>query len=279
MKINKTIKNIMESVSRDDCPGMAAEMAFNFTLSLFPFLISAIAIFGIFGTQSLINKILISLKSFAPAGVLELIENTLKGMIHPSSGGLFTISFITGLFIASNAIYALIKVLNKAYGVPETRPYWRVRLISILIILIFILAVLFVTNVVIMGNVIIAFLHSHFHFHDSLVNALIVAKWPVAFLTLSIIGFIIYYFMPNITTNLKSRLYGSVPGVIFFTVAWILVSRIFGFYVENISVFNKVYGTLGAFIVLLLWFYYTSLVILVGGEINSEFYRQIKNRK
>ncbi len=278
MKFIKTIKNIIDSSAKDDCPGLAAEMAFNLVLSIFPFLISATAIFGMVGTPNAINKILNSMRNIAPLGALDVIKNSLKGVINDSPGNLFIIGLIAGIFIASNAISVLMKVLNKAYGVPETRSFFHLRGISILVILIFIFAVLFVTNAIIMGNVILEFLHIQFSFSDPFIGIISFARWPLTVLTVGTIGFIIYYFMPNITADFKIRFLSAVPGTVFFTTTWLLVSRLFGFYVENFGQYNKIYGTLGVFIVLLLWLYYTSLIILIGGEINSEIYRQIKTR-
>jgi len=278
MKIKRTIKNIFNSTLKDDCLGMAAEMAFNFVLSIFPFLISATAIFGMIGTPDIINKILNALRNIAPYNVLDIIENTLKEIIHPSSGGLFVLGLITGLIASSNAVYILMKGLDKVYSVPETRSYWKLRGISLLAICIFIFAVFFVTNVIIMGNIILSFLHIQFSFPDVFINVIALAKWPITFLIISIIGFIIYYFMPNLTSDFKSRYLSSIPGTIFFTITWLLASRLFGLYVENFGTYNKVYGTLGAFVILLLWLYYSSLILLIGGEINSEVYRQIKSK-
>jgi len=96
---------------------------------------------------------------------------------------------------------------------------------------------------------------------------------------LFIIGFILYYFIPNISTGIKNRILSSIPGTLFFTVVWLAMSRLFGLYVENFAGYNKVYGTFGAVIILLLWLYYTSFIVLIGGEINSEIYRQVKTRE
>ncbi len=71
----------------------------------------------------------------------------------------------------------------------------------------------------------------------------------------------------------------ALPGTLFFTLAWMGMSRLFGLYIENLGQFNKVYGTLGTMVILLLWLYYTALVVLLGGEVNSEFYRQIKTKE
>ncbi len=278
MNLIKTIKNITNSTLKDDCPGMAAEMAFNFILSLFPFFISITAVFGLFGSQDIIDKIINFLKNIAPHGALNLLEKTLNEMIQPSSGSLLAISFVLGLVFASNAINTIMKVLNKAYGVPETRSFFKTRIISIFVIVIFILVMFFATNVVVMGNVILDFLHEYFSFPEKLAKAILFARWPVTFFMLSTIGLMIYYFLPNIKTSFKVKFLSAIPGTLFFTVFWLLVSRLFGLYVENFSMFNKVYGAVGAVIILLLWLYYTSLVILIGGEMNSEVYKQIRTR-
>jgi len=278
MNLSKAIKNIADSVNKDDCSGMAAEMAFNFILSMFPFLIFVASIFGLFGSQDIIDRILHFLKNIAPSGVLILIEQTLKEISRPTSGGLLTGSFMTGLLFGSNAIRTVMKVLNKAYGVPETRSFIKTRIISILVIFIFLLVMIFATNFVVMGNIILNFLSRYFEFPQKLVELILFARWPVSFMLLSMIGLIIYYFMPNIKANMQIKLFSAVPGTIFFSFFWLIFSRLFGLYVENISMFNRVYGTVGAGIALLLWLYYTSLVILIGGEINSEVYKQSRTR-
>ncbi len=279
MNFIKTFKNIVKATIKDDCAGMASEMAFNFILSLFPFFISITAIFGLIGTEDFILQIMDTIRTIAPTKPLALIEGTLKEIIKPSSGSLLTVSFIAGFIFASNAINVLMKVLNKAYSVPETRPFWKIRALSLWVIMIFVFAVFFITNVVIMGTVILQFLNEHFALPQDTINTILVARWPLTFILLGIIGFIVYYFMPNISINIKNRILSSLPGTVFFALSWLAVSRLFGLYIENFGMYNKVYGTLGTFIILLLWLYYTSFLILVGGEINSEVYKQIKTRE
>lgn len=279
MSFLTSFQNIVKSTIKDDCLVMASGMAFNLILTIFPFLIAITAVFGILGTEETVNQIIISIKSIAPSGALYLIEQTLIEALGSSPKGILTLGFIIGIVFASNAIHVLMKLLNTAYGVPETRPVWKIRGITLWVIALFVLAVFVMTNLIIMGKVILFFLDEHIGIPDAIINTINFIRWPVTFLMLFIIGFIIYYFIPNISASLKNRILSSLPGTLFFTIGWLAVSRLFGLYVENFAQYNKVYGAFGAVIILLLWLYYTSLVILIGGEVNSEVYRCIKTKE
>ncbi len=279
MTFKNSFQNIIRSTIKDDCLVMAASMAFNLILALFPFLIAVTAIFGIIGTEQTIDQIMLSVKTVAPSEALVVVERVLMEILNSSSRGILTVSFIIGIVFASNAINVLMKLLNKAYGVPETRSVWRIRALTLWVIILFILAVFVITNLIIMGRVILVFLDSHIGIHEPVINTINFARWPVTFLMLFLIGFIIYYFIPNISASFKNHILSTLPGTLFFTLVWLAMSRLFGLYVENFAQFNKVYGTFGAVIILLLWLYYTSLVILIGGEVNSEVYRRIKTKE
>lgn len=279
MQFISTFKNIIKSTIKDDCVGMASSIAFNLILTIFPFLIGTTALFGLLGSEQTVNDIMISIKSVAPPGALYVIESSLRETIGNSSGSVLTISFLMGIFFASNTINVLMKFLNRAYGVPETRPLWKVRAITLWIILLFFLAIFVITNLVIMGRVILHVLEHYIYISEDLINTIDTARWPVTFLMLFIIGFIIYYFMPNISSGIKNKILSSLPGAVFFTVAWVGVSWLFGLYVSSFAQFNKVYGALGAVIILLLWLYYSALVVLIGGEVNCEFYRDLKTKE
>ena len=279
MSFLSSFNNVIKSTIKDDCPVMAAGMAFNLILTLFPFLIAITAVFGMLGTEETVNDITVSIRSIAPQGALYLVGEVLRETLNSSSRGIFTVSFFIGIVFASNAINVLRKLLNEAYGVPETRPVWKVRALTLWVIILFVLAVFVITNLIIMGKVILLFLDDYIGLPDQVINTINFIRWPVTFLMLFIVGFIIYYFIPNISTGFKNRILSTLPGTLFFIGAWLGMSRLFGLYVENFGQYNKVYGTFGAVIILLLWLYYTSFIILAGGEVNSEFYRCIKTKE
>jgi membrane protein len=280
MRLKTTFNNIVKSTIMDDCFTMASGMAFNLILAIFPFLLVITAIFSIFSTEDTVIDILLLVNSVVPPQILSIIERTLMEILNMSSGRALTIGSVLGVAFASNAINVLMKFLNKAYGVPETRPAWKVRAISIWVIMLFVFAIFVITNMIIMGKVILHFVDAHVPaISDSAIDTISIARWPITFLLLFIIGFIIYYFVPNISTSFKNRTISALPGTLFFTLIWMGMSRLFGLYIEHISQLNRIYGTLGTIVILLLWLYYTALVVLVGGEVNSEFYRQIKSKE
>lgn len=279
MHFSGTFKNIIKSTVTDDCMGMASSLAFNFMLAIFPFLIATTAIFGILGSEQTIDHILTSINTIAPPGALYVIEHTLRETVTTSSGSVLTVGVLFGLFFGSNAINVLMKFLNRAYGVPETRPLWKIRGLTLWIIALFFLTVFIITNMIIMGRVLIGIMDTYFNIHDTVIDTINLIRWPITFAILFITGFLIYYFLPNISAKFKIKLLSSLPGTMFFTIGWLGVSRLFGFYVENFAHFNKVYGALGAVVILLLWLYYTSLVILIGGEVNSEYFKYYKAKE
>ena len=275
-KIFKFIKNLLVNIVKDDFPGMASEMAFNFIFALFPFLIFLVAIFGLIGTESQISQILVFMEGFVPSDVMRLIEGVLRNVISSSSsGGILTIGLFIALFAASNATAVMIKGINKAFNVTETRPIWYTRWLAIVLVIMNAMVMFLGINLIIFGKLILFFIVRFFNFSPELANMVLLIRWPIAFSALYLVTFLNYYFMPNIGGDNRVRILSALPGSMFFCVFWLLASWVFGLYVDNFGVYNKVYGTLGVFVVLMLWLYYTSLVILIGGEINSIAYKRL----
>jgi membrane protein len=100
-------------------------------------------------------------------------------------------------------------------------------------------------------------------------------RWPVSFLALYLMAFLSYYILPDLRGNEKYKRKSALPGTIFFTTFWLIGSWGFSIYVNNLSTYNLVYGTIGAFFILMIWLYYTSILLLIGGEINSQVYNKL----
>ena len=112
-----------------------------------------------------------------------------------------------------------------------------------------------------------------------MINWILVTRWPVSFIALYIMTFINYYFLPCITKHNKYRRRSILAGTLFFSVFWLLGSWLFSVYLDNLNTYNKVYGTIGAVAILMVWLYYTSIVLLIGGEMNSQVYKQLIVRR
>lgn len=276
MKRKKTlyfIIQIIKSIFRDDFPGMAAEMAFNLLLALFPVLICFISILGLFTDENIIGQIIKILTPFTPVNAINLIQGALKQIQNFSSGGLLTTSFLATVWLSTNGMWSMIKGLNRAYNVRETRPFLKVRALSLLMLIGMGVVIFLAVNFIVFGNVILKFIELLIHVPNNVSLTVLLVRWPISFLALYAMAYLVYCFAPNINVNKKIHSKAVVCGTLFFCIAWLLVSWGFGLYVENFGRYNQVYGTIGAVVVLLVWLYQTSLMILIGGEINSQIYK------
>lgn len=266
------LKNIIAITLKDDCFGLASEMAFNFLLALFPFAVFIFAVLGMLGNKNVIYQIIEIMQVIVPVDVLNIIEEALNKLFKASSGKILTVGFVGTIWTSSNAVRTLMKGLNRVYGTEETRSFWQARFISVLIVFFAVFIMVFGSYLIIFAKVILNFLSAFIHISENISLAVLFLRWPISFLLLFLLLLITYDIGPDIRDNRNKQFYDSIPGALFFSNSWLLVSWGFSLYIENFGQYNAIYGSLGAAIVLMLWLYYTSLIILIGGEINSRRY-------
>jgi membrane protein len=139
--------------------------------------------------------------------------------------------------------------------------------------------VLFLTvNIIIFGKLIVMFLVNNFNLPSSTAIMILTLRWPVAFLALYFLAFLSYYILPDLKGKDSFKRKSALPGTIFFTTFWLIGSWGFSLYVNNLSTYNIVFGTIGAFFILMIWLYYTSIALLIGGEINSRVYNNLEHK-
>ncbi len=274
--MKKYLKNLFNKIIIEDFPGMASEMAYMFILGLFPFMLFLMSLFAWLGKKSLMNPILEFLTAIAPAPVITLIENALnEAMIFNKGGLVATLGLIITVVLASNAVAVIMKGLNRAYQLEETRPFWYTRLLSVLMVLANAFVLFISVNLIIFGKVIIEFIITFTSLPNAFVNFVLIARWPVSFLALYFMAFINYYILPCFVGHETTKRKSTLPGTLFFCIFWLVGSWGYSLYLNNLNTYNKVYGTIGAFAILMIWLYYTSLIILIGGEINSQVYDKL----
>lgn len=270
------VKRLVISVIKNDFFGMAAEMGFWLVLGIFPFMLFLMAIFGWMGNKSYMDPVLIFLSTIMPEQSMDLIITVLSEVTIFSQGKLMaTIGIIVTLFLSTNAIAVVLKGLNRAYKVEETRSLIYTRILSLIMVFVCNMVMFLTINLIIFGRVIINFLVRHLHMSDGVAITLLTMRWPLAFLALYLMAFLCYYILPDLRGNEKFKRASALPGTFFFCSFWLLGSWGFSVYVNNLRTYNMVYGTIGAFAVLMVWLYYTSMLILVGGEINSQIYNRL----
>ena len=266
--LKEYIRNLIDSIIAEDFGNAACEMAYMLALGIFPFMLFLTAVFGWLGKKAFVLKIIAALSTVAPPGVIDLIHRVLKEVTLFQNGGIMAfIGFFVTWFLAHNAIAVITKGLNRANRVKENRTFIQTRLLALAMVILNAFLLFLGVDLVIFGKVIIDFLQFYFHISDSVANTLLILRWPLAFLVLFVLATVNYYILPAKHYSMKRSV---VPGSLFFCIFWILGSWLFGLYINALGTYNKVYGTIGVFAILMIWLYYTSIIMLVGGEINSQ---------
>ncbi len=274
------IESLIKKIIDQDFFGVAAEMAFWFILGLFPFLLFLTALFGWMGKKTLISPILTFITNVAPKDVSNLILNTLDEAMIFNQGTLIAIfGFCITIWLSSNALVVIIKGLNKAYAIEETRNFVFTRVLAILMVFINSLLLFLAVNLIVLGKVFLDFMMHYTILSQLSIDLISILRWPVAYLALAVCAMSNYFILPCIEGNDKIKFRSVLPGTLFFCLFWMLGSWCFSIYLSNLNTYNKVFGTIGAFAILMVWLYYTSLIMLVGGEVNSRVYARLMNKQ
>lgn len=273
-------KHVFKAVIDNDFSGMAAEMGFMLMLGIFPAMLFLMAVFGWLGNKSFMNPVLLFLSNVMPADSMNLIRTVLREVMIFSKGGLLaTIGIIVTLFLTSNAVAVVLKGLNRAYKVEETRSFIYTRLLSIIMVFVNTFMLLLSINLIVFGKVIINFLIHYVGISHAFELTLLTLRWPVSFFALYFMALINYYILPDVKGNESLKRKSLLPGTLFFCIFWLVGSWGFSIYVNNLHTYNRVYGTIGAFAMLMMWLYYTSILLLIGGEINSQVYNKLEMKE
>ncbi len=264
--IKQAIVGTFKDLQNNHTMPLAAGLSYYFVLSLFPLLIFAAAIVAYLPIPDLFDHILGVLARVVPADSMALVRKILADVITPKRGSLLSFGIVMTLYAASGGFSAMIEALNVAYDVPETRPFWKTRFLAIGLTFIIGVLVVVALGVMIVGPQFALWLAGKIGVGPVFVFIWPTLRWIIA------VGFtvlaveLVYFLAPNV----KQRFTCTLPGAIFSVSAWILLSHGLGIYFRNFANFNKTYGTLGAAIALIVWFYWTALAVLLGAEFNSE---------
>jgi membrane protein len=257
-----------------DIFGRAAQLSYYFLLALFPLLLFLMTLLGYFAQagSELRHKLLIYLANVMPSSAVTLIQTTLDEISSGRGGGKLSLGILAALWAASNGMGAISDTLNAAYGVKEERPWWKVRLIAISLTITVSIVIVVTLAIVLYGGHIGERVAMYFGLSAAFTIGWKILQWPIALVFLLLTFDLIYYFAPN-HRRPKRRFWNA--GAATAVVLWLLVSFAFRVYLHFFNSYSVTYGSLGALIVLMLWFYFTGLAILIGGEINSELEQNV----
>jgi membrane protein len=267
----RALKATVQEFQRDDALGIAAQLAYYLILALFPFILVLVSLLGTFGSEELASEVLGYFQQVMPEQAYAIIKDFTDNIISgkAEAPGLFTFGILFTLWAASGAFAALINALNRAYDVQETRPFWKVRGIAILMTLGLSVLILIGVLLLVLGPQIGEAIANVFGLERTFLLVWEVARWPVALFFMMFTVALLYYFAPDVDQPFRWITPGGLIGV----VLWVLASVGFNFYVSNFGSYNKTYGSIGAVIVLLLYLYISSLTILFGATLNATLVR------
>ena len=274
------LKNLINRIIIDDFMGMAAEMGFWFAIGIFPFMLFMMSFFTLLGKKALFMPIIRFLDSVAPTDSVNLIKEVLNEVLIFQHGGLVAVfGFVITVFLSSNAIFCIIKGMNRALGIEEHRNLLVTRTISILMVFVNIFFMFLIVNMIIFGKVLLQFALNFINLSSLFITVFMIGRWFFAFIALYLTAYLNYFLLPAWEGSEKLKSKAALPGTLFFCFCWLFGSWCFSVYINNLHTYNRVYGSIGAFVMLMVWLYYSSLMLLVGGEINSQAYNKLEQKE
>ena len=266
LTIKKFVKEMYYRLMYDEISLLSANLSYYFILSLFPMLIVALALTPYFkiDQQFLLEKI----HSFAPGDLGDYLFDMISEVLNNKNNTIITVGIVFTLWSASSGIYGIIIAFNNAFRVRDGRIWIVTKLISVVITALFLVGMFVVLALVVFGKQLTYLLFHKFNLDEGFYNLWSVLNYsfPILFI------FIVFVFLYIMGPNLKLKAISIIPGAIFSTISWTLVSRLFGYYIDHFSSYIKTYGTIGAFMAFIIWLYITGYILIIGAEINAIFH-------
>ncbi|MEV7968778.1 YihY/virulence factor BrkB family protein [Sphaerisporangium sp. NPDC088356] len=265
------LKRTVKEFQQDDVTDWAAALTYYAVLSMFPALLAAISLLGLFGrsaTQPLIDN----LGALAPGPARQIIETVLQSLqgSQRAAGITTIIGIAVALWSASGYVGAFMRAANVMYEIPEGRPIWktlplRLGITAVLVVLMAVgaVAVVFTGGLADQAGKVLGI-------GDTALTVWGVAKWPVLVVIVTAVLALLYWAAPNVE---HPGFRWVTPGSILAVVLWIVASVAFGFYVANFATYSKTYAALAGVIVFLVWLWITNIAVLLGVEFDAELAR------
>ena len=257
------VVGLVRRVSADDAVTTAAALAYYFLSALFPLVLFLLAFVTLLPVHGLEEWLLASAREWVPGEAFDVVSGVVSGFLARPRTGLVSLGMGLALWSASTGFVGVMRGLSKAYGVPDGRPWWRLRLqaMGLTIALSGFMVVAFVLGI--FGGELATFVGG---FGGDLgIAAALAARWVIAIGCVAVVVAALYHFGPDAERSWR----WVTPGTLFFLGGFGGTARAFAAYVERFGRYDKTYGSLGAVIVLLLWMYLLAFFLLLGGELDG----------
>lgn len=261
-------RTLIKKISDDDLSGLAAEMSYRFFLALFPFFIFVAAFAGfvtdIFDVQNPTDRIVEAIGDTIPEDAASVLREQLDSILAGTNPGLLSVGIIGAVWASASGINTVIKGMNRVYGVEEKRPIWRKYLLALGLTLLAGASIIVAFLVLIVGQAAGVDIAKRMGLSGAATTLFTFVRWPFAVAAILLAIAFLYWATPN----KKIPFRWITPGSVLFTAGWLIATYVFGVYVSNFGSYNSTYGALGGVVILLIWLYLTSFIMLLGAQIN-----------
>ncbi|AOC90251.1 YihY family inner membrane protein [Bacillus amyloliquefaciens] len=264
------MKELFARFSLHEGQSKSAELAYFFLLSLFPLIIFILTLTAYLPISA--EDVLGAVDQYAPDSAMSMVKSITEQTLNKRSGGLLSFGIIAVIWSASNGMNAIVRAFNHAYEVEENRSFIIIRLTSIFLTIAMVVTILIALLLPVFGREIGLLAADFIGAPGLFLKVWSVVRWGISPLILLIVFTALYIFAPNKRLSLRFVL----PGAVFAAAGWIIVSMLFSFYVGTFANYSATYGSIGGIIVLMIWFYLTGTLLILGGEINALLHKRKK---
>ncbi|MDB9375108.1 YihY/virulence factor BrkB family protein [Nodularia sphaerocarpa] len=265
----RTLKKTFTRTMERRLLGLGSEIAFNAMLSLFPAILALLTAIGLFeeSLQETFKQLAAQLSQVAPKEVLDLVRDfTTREITQSRNGGLFSLSFVIAIWTASGAISTAMAAFDQIHQIPsaKTRPFWKAKLVSLGLTIATILLFVFASFLVFISDLLLGMAVNESSSLIFLLHLWQLLRWPLALGIIATAFSFVYRYGPSVWNSGTPMMPGAISAAVF----WAFLSALFRTYVANFGNYNKVYGAVGAVIVLMLWLWMSAAVMLIGDQLN-----------
>ena len=243
----------------------ASSLAFNFFLAFFPSIIVFLTLIPYIPVTGLQETLMELLNVVLPPSTNEITFNALDDIINNTRGGLLSIGFLLALYFSTNGINSLIEAFNASYHIRENRPIIQQRILSLGLTLLLSFMLIIAMGLIIFGKFVVSYLTEYKLITQYAGGLILYGKWFTILLVLLLGISILFHLGPSI----KSKWKLFTPGSILATLGIIITSIGFNYYINHFSQYNKIYGSIGTLMIILIWMYFNSIILLTGFELNA----------
>ena len=264
LPLHRVLVRTVKAFLDDEMSTYASELAYQLLFTLFPFLLFLLALIGFLHLPDFFSWLRLQSALVLPPQALEQV-NPVIDQLQQSKGGLLSVGIVIALWTASAGVRLMMSAMNAAYDVVEGRPVWKRIPLSVIYTVGIAGMLLAAAALMVLGPQVMEWIASQIGMQEFIVTLWTVLRWPAIIILMMVAVALIYYVMPDV----KQEFRFITPGSVLAVVVWIVASLGFGYYVKTFADYNAMYGSIGAIIVLLLYFYISAAVLLLGAEMNA----------